>query len=495
MKYLDQDITITVSGFTTTASQTYTYHIDRQNNDLSTWTILFYGNCFIPSGVSSKEFYINDIIESFSIDYSNLALDTNRAVPMLSNYRIVLSINNTDYSGSESIYMAYRYPFTKSYLNKDMAFRNAMYSTYVYNMIQGSLLPHIPYSGDNFPFISLYQFNTNKNPYKYFYQFEGGVSGSDVSISVPQYKPNTLYSISNATLFGSTLLSNNTDGVLTLNKQDNEQETIVDIWNHQSTSVYHDGEVTCIDTDTYGFGQSADYAEIILDDEVIYTFFTSEQQSIQTDWYDVDFEGSTLQGFQVLVYNEKETEKGSMTVENIDILFRTKRVRISFDVEYNITHDEFVMTNFKLEYKSSETGREKLMDVAIIDACSKDYYLIWKDRLGGCQSQPFDKVLTYAEDMTNESTTNYRGVTKRSNIQIQPKWTINSGWISDTLYPYYESIYSSPIIKLYDTKEDKTYDVNITDTSYTEKTFINQQHKLFNLQLNIELNKKQINIY
>lgn len=495
MIYLDDEILITVNGFTTTQSKTYSYKIDRQNDDLSTWTTLFSGNTFIPSGETSKEFYINDIINSYSVDYSHITPNSFRAVPMLSNYRIVLSINNTDYSSTEAIYLAYRYPFRKSYLDKDFKFRNTMGNVNAYNMIQGSLLPRIPYMADNFPFITLFQYSTTANPYKYFFQYEGSVTGSDLDVSTLQHKPNTLYCYDSSALFSNTLLSSNGDGILTFNKQQNSQESIIDIWNHESTSVSHDGEVTCVDSNTYGFGQSADYAEIILDDEVIYTFFTSSQQSIQTDWYDVDFDGATLQGFQVLVYNEKETEKGSLTVENIDVLQRTKRVRISLDVEYNTTHDYFVMTNFKLEYYASEEGREKLFDVANVDTCSRDYYLIWKDRLGGFQSQPFDKNITFSEDLTTENVTNYKGTTKYSNIQSQPKWIINSNWISDNLLPYYESIFVSPIIMLFDSREDKVYNVNVTDKTYTEKTFLNNQRKLFNLQLNLELNKKQNMIY
>ena len=62
-------------------------------------------------------------------------------------------------------------------------------------------------------------------------------------------------------------------------------------------------------------------------------------------------------------------------------------------------------------------------------------------------------------------------------------------------FPYYESIFVSPYLQLYDAKEDRLYDVNIVTQEYTEKTFNNQNKQLFNLQLEVELNKTQQFVY
>ena len=73
---------------------------------------------------------------------------------------------------------------------------------------------------------------------------------------------------------------------------------------------------------------------------------------------------------------------------------------------------------------------------------------------------------------------------------VQPKWEISSGWIDEEHYPYYESIFISPYLKLYDTEKNVTYLVTITDTSFTEKNWKNSK-QLLNITLNLEAAKPQ----
>lgn len=132
--------------------------------------------------------------------------------------------------------------------------------------------------------------------------------------------------------------------------------------------------------------------------------------------------------------------------------------------------------------------------VAQIDNCYSRFYLQWQDRMGGFQSQPFNDKYTYSENFETETLTDYQGRKRLSNVGVTGKFKINTDWIKEDLYPYYESIFTSPVLFLYDTKEDKRYSVLVTDSGYTEKTFSNQK-KLFNLTLNLELNNKQNIIY
>lgn len=133
-------------------------------------------------------------------------------------------------------------------------------------------------------------------------------------------------------------------------------------------------------------------------------------------------------------------------------------------------------------------------EVAKIDICPSQYYLMWQDRAGSFQSQPFDKVSTYSESFNREYITNYKGVKRPTTITTSPKIRVQTGYIDEKLYPYYESIFTSPYLLLYDTKEDKSYLVNVTG-DYTEKTFKNQSRQMFNIQLDLEFAKNQNMIY
>lgn len=134
------------------------------------------------------------------------------------------------------------------------------------------------------------------------------------------------------------------------------------------------------------------------------------------------------------------------------------------------------------------------IQIATFDYCYKRYYLLWQDRYGGYQSQGFNDNAIYSENFEVTETQNYKNERVKSIIQVQPKWKINSGWISEDAYPYYESIYTSPFLRLYDTSEDMIYEVIVTDNSYTEKTYKNEK-KMLNLSLELEGISKQNIIY
>lgn len=132
--------------------------------------------------------------------------------------------------------------------------------------------------------------------------------------------------------------------------------------------------------------------------------------------------------------------------------------------------------------------------VAEIKSCKERYYLLWQDRYGSYQSQPFKGKMEYSEEITNEEILSYTGRRRKSNVIIQPKWKLNSGWLKEQLFPFYESIFISPILKLYDTKTEHEYDVILKDTPYVEKKYHNDR-KLLSIELNLEATETQNIIY
>ena len=132
--------------------------------------------------------------------------------------------------------------------------------------------------------------------------------------------------------------------------------------------------------------------------------------------------------------------------------------------------------------------------VAEIKSCKERYYLLWQDRFGSYQSQPFKGKMEYSEDIKNEEILSYTGRRRKSNVIVQPKWKLNSGWLKEQLFPFYESIYVSPILKLYDTKTGHEYDVILKDTPYVEKKYHNDK-KLLSIELNLEATETQNIIY
>ena len=132
--------------------------------------------------------------------------------------------------------------------------------------------------------------------------------------------------------------------------------------------------------------------------------------------------------------------------------------------------------------------------IAVLDSCYSRYYLAWNDRYGDIQSQPFDGKIEYTEDTQKTEIKDYKMRRREVHNELQPKWKLNTKWLSEDVYPMYESIFISPYLLLYDTQTDRSWNVIVTDNKYAEKTYKNQK-SLFNLEITVEANTKENRIF
>lgn len=132
--------------------------------------------------------------------------------------------------------------------------------------------------------------------------------------------------------------------------------------------------------------------------------------------------------------------------------------------------------------------------VANVDFCPADYYLIWYDRTGAYQCQPFSKKSTHSESITTNNLVNIIEETRPYEKLIEDRWTINSDWLNEKEYKAFESIFTSPYLYLYDKNLNTGWWVNCTDKNWTQKTYKNQK-RLFNLTVNLSINKNQRLLY
>jgi hypothetical protein len=147
-----------------------------------------------------------------------------------------------------------------------------------------------------------------------------------------------------------------------------------------------------------------------------------------------------------------------------------------------------------LIFSPIQPGVRYTYKIANFDSKSR-FFLKWKDRYGMPQVQPFGGNYRYSEDIDRNTIINYKNIKKVIDISNTPKWLLNTKWIKEDLYPFYESIFVSPYLQLYDVVEDKLYNVILKNTEYQEKTFTNQNKQMFNLQLEVELDTTEYMIY
>lgn len=168
-----------------------------------------------------------------------------------------------------------------------------------------------------------------------------------------------------------------------------------------------------------------------------------------------------------------------------------------------VAYQELIGTDLTIDdnmayYKANEIwladqSGSLVSKVANIDDCPADYYLIWMDRTGAYQCQPFTKKVSRTENITSTTVINMLDESRPAITSIKNTWTLNSDWLNKDEYDAFESIFVSPYLYLYDAKIDKGYWVNCDTKQWTSKTKFDK--KLFNLSLSVSSIASQNIIY
>lgn len=514
MYYLDNDIVISLDIVGITEDGLYNYKFIRKDAD-NIESILFVGNIFLYKGQTKVEFSLNDLAETQKWNPAYTTTTQYRSVfdipepdkqpitGLVDTYLIKIYTNKTVFTSTPvQIANIYRYPFYKEYLNTDLnSPANMLYG----NKDKGKTLvypPHIPYiKTSKFPFT--YLLKDAKNMFlptnKYYYSItnteeygdEESTTGEILKFSnaTVQYVKDILFDF----YFNHTPVECAKSGDL----------SIAHRWNHQVDAYNNE--------DLY-YGEDEDFTYLPL--QKLWT--TPIQQSETTQRIEIGFNGNVSETIQY-ENNTKHSFNSFLTVGELDpvaingiyirfittnlvysLIFELHKestikqgdlINLIFDYELDNVNHRISVMNLGIFKETTDTVSD--IPLAVVDFEPSPYYIIWQDRYGGLQSQPFNKILTYTEGIEHKEIVSYKGYRSVGNTIVQPRWKLNTEWLKTAYYPIYESLLVSQYVRLLDTKENKMYEVLITDSDYTEKTFKNQQHSLFNLTINVELTKTQ----
>ena len=552
MQYLDENIQFTISGFNIVTAGTYVYQVqDGQNN------VIFVGNCFLNVGQTSKTFDITDILVNIKYRSSlktPLYGEYSSKINVINTYKVVLTINNTDYTSSqEDVALIFRYPNRKNRLEATLFDRT---DTSEYPMAQNCLqgakngvveyLPHIPYKeSSNMGFGVVMEYasggtfsGTTSMPFSFDGQLYGSIPETWTGGTSENFT--TLFGLfhnagRSREIIPTTTPNDYTDdyesGELIWQTQPAVDPSVVTITaNGGTTSITLAGDtVVSLDIDMTGSNKQIDLA---CNHSTAYIRLSSNDYTglihLEFDcWY---ASGPDLFNIRRIItsvgnVNQEKTyldinAVGSLIGEAIysDTIIENDGAKdflmtlgwSDMDAEGIIMRLDMGKTTMIYSGTTAEVNnvfpkasaffdcwREPVygsapQHAAIVDmGCLSKYYLMWQDRYGGYQCQPFEKVDTFGIEYKYEEMKDYQNRSRNINIDVQPKWKVQTDWIDEQYYPYYESIFVSPYVVLYDTDEDKVYNVIPTDKEYTEKTWYNQ-HKFFNLELNLKLDKQTI---
>lgn len=511
MKWLDEDIIITVNNLRIDNSKLYVYKVYEGTSPAK---LLFAGQIYLNQGQTSADIDIKDIIAGQKWNAPTLndeAYDDFNPIYLIQDYYVVINDEHSYEEEAEwpsantTVYLAYRYS-NRKWKEGDIELIDQAPTfsllTQGYNSItkECPIIPHYPYLlTDKYNFEYAYYNGFSRSTY--YTVFNAPLIKDDVRNSYLNQSRN--YSISLADLFNESEW--NTDPIIV---KDVLSETTVKPLKFTGSN--------------YSYSLSIPEEAVGNTIQIVYT--DNEYKDIIVDKINVDDKADRqykvrldhiLTGKEVykLQYYVNNSIKGQLNIENSNLYSSTGEIVLDlifysdvFSGNLNITVNIQKLTvsaknnaeSAIIEIQHTDQGQTKKVKdftAAIIDFCPKRYYLQWQDRLGSIQSQGFNGNETYSEDITASEIQTYRQQRRLRNLQIQPKWLINSGWLNEEDYYIYESIYTSKYLKLYDTKYNQAYKVILTNRSYTEKTFNNQGRELFNLQLELELSNKQNMIF
>lgn len=227
-------------------------------------------------------------------------------------------------------------------------------------------------------------------------------------------------------------------------------------------------------------------------------FFLSSLIATTSEWrYSSEIDGGAV--YNIVGTKDDTDITNYMTFDNGALI---NAITIKGQDLYDLTKESnkiyFAPTSlFEVEGEDEGEYKPELINcvpIAIVDECPSDYYLIWIDRTGAYQCQPFNGKVTLSESIS----TNYRYDSIDTEIpfnkKVTDKWNLNSNWLTYEEYKAYESIFTSKYLYLFDTKNDEGWEVVLDTNKWTEKTKENKD-KMFNLQLDMHSARPQNILY
>ena len=228
-------------------------------------------------------------------------------------------------------------------------------------------------------------------------------------------------------------------------------------------------------------------------------YSTENFWTVFTGWTSQDFYyDSELDGDPVIGVTAGKDQRSTIDDKIYDMDDSCFAQTIYGDTYFELTHDDPTATEIMVEglyYNSGDEidsfGTKVYM---AIDDCPAEYYLIWVDRFGGYQCQPFSKREVTTEDITTGNLVDLHDYTRPYLKSVSTSFKLNSDWIDEEHYKAYESIFVSPSLYLFNTKTDTGCWVNCEEKKWEEKNKQNSK-RLFNLSITLKTNRVQNIIY
>lgn len=139
---------------------------------------------------------------------------------------------------------------------------------------------------------------------------------------------------------------------------------------------------------------------------------------------------------------------------------------------------------------------EKYVILCDVDNKPADYYLLWVNRLGAAQCQPFCKKSILKESVKTNYLTRINSSISPISLQslnaqspynktVEYTWTLNSHWLTYDEYNEFESLMTSKNVYLFDYKTNMMHEVVVSNSAWEYKDS-NNTRRPFNLTIDVK---------
>lgn len=146
--------------------------------------------------------------------------------------------------------------------------------------------------------------------------------------------------------------------------------------------------------------------------------------------------------------------------------------------------------NIKFTYINLTANVGTELCTSTVKDCPTRFSVIWAERNGNIQQYPFEGNCVQTNNYEHLYSRTILDEDRKYSSQSDTTFLLNTDIVNDETNRMFEGIFVSKSIYLFDNKLNKMSKILITDTNFKIKKF-SQEKKLYNLQLNVRLDKKQ----
>ena len=169
----------------------------------------------------------------------------------------------------------------------------------------------------------------------------------------------------------------------------------------------------------------------------------------------------------------------------------TVKRNTSTDTTFNATAQRAY--HIKLDYITGTICTFYVNDVPVAkteNSCNSPYYLMWIQNDGALNCQPFTKSSKFSISYTNKTAVDVRNAEWKISATGEAKWGLKSRTVNEDEYMDFASIFNSPYIILIDMTTGRMHYVNVSKTTYEQKTKTIKDKKPIFFELEVKSSDK-----